>query len=245
MDFFRLSKGTHAGFDKHRGAFFWNATENKRKYRLVKWDIICKPKSLGGLGILNTQVMNTCLIVKWWWRIMTANPEALWFQILKDMYFPSGSPMFAIANGASQFWSDIIKVRDVFRAHVKFVATNRASTHFWLDWWTGDATLASSFPVLFSYCPNLEISIFELSHNGWDFGFRRSLSPEELGDWNRLGALFPALSEEADSVSWPHTTSRKFSVKSLYSRVISGPSTLRFKRIWLARVPPKIKIFLW
>lgn len=30
---------------------------------------MCKPKNLGGLGILNTSVMNKCLIVKWWWKI--------------------------------------------------------------------------------------------------------------------------------------------------------------------------------
>ena len=63
MGFYLLSMGTHAGFDKHRGAFYWNATDNKRKYRLVKWDTICKPKSLGVLGIINTLVMNKCLII--------------------------------------------------------------------------------------------------------------------------------------------------------------------------------------
>lgn len=52
----------------------------------VKWDIVYRTKSLGGLGILNTQVMNGCLIIKWWWRIMTATPGTLWFDILKARY---------------------------------------------------------------------------------------------------------------------------------------------------------------
>ena len=48
MGFYLLPIGTHAGFDKHRGAFFWNAADNKRKYRMIKWDLICKPRGLGG-----------------------------------------------------------------------------------------------------------------------------------------------------------------------------------------------------
>ena len=48
MGFYLLSAGIHAGFDKHRGAFYWNATDNKRKYRLVKWKLMCRPKNLGG-----------------------------------------------------------------------------------------------------------------------------------------------------------------------------------------------------
>ena len=76
----------------------------------------------------------------------------------------------------------MVRVRDVFREHVKFVVKNGASTHFWLDWWSGNTPLASYFMVLFSYCSNPEISISELSRNNWDLGFRRSLSPKELGD---------------------------------------------------------------
>ena len=173
---------------------------------------------------------------------MTAYPGTLWLEILRAKYFPNGSPMFVAAAGASLFGADLVKVREVFRSHVKFVVNDGASPRFWLDW---DAPLASSFPVLFSYCSNPETSISELSHNGWDLGFRRSLSPVELGDWHRLVAMFPALSKEADSVSWPHTVSGKFTIKSLYNRIISGSTTSKFKRIWTARVPPKIKIFLW
>ena len=64
--FYLLSGGIHGGFDKHRGAFYWNVADDKRKYMMVKWKVICGPKNLGGLGILNTAIMNKCLIVKWW-----------------------------------------------------------------------------------------------------------------------------------------------------------------------------------
>ena len=100
-------------------------------------------------------------------------------------------------------------------------------------------------PDLFSFCANPEISIFELSAQGWVLDFRRSLSPVELEDWQRLTACFPLLSEEEDSVFWPHSPSGRFSVKSAYSHLIAGVRTGKFKLIWSARIPPKIKIFLW
>ena len=49
MGFYLLSGGTHAGFDKHRGAFYWNSADNNRKHRMVKWKVISRPKSLVGL----------------------------------------------------------------------------------------------------------------------------------------------------------------------------------------------------
>lgn len=50
---------------------------------------------------------------------------------------------------------------------------------------------------------------------------------------------------QEDSVVWPHTSSGKFSVKSLYGCLISRSTTNKFKPVWHAMVPPKIKIFLW
>lgn len=72
------------------------------------------------------------------------------------------------------------------------------------------------------------------------------LSPEELENWHRLATIFPTLSESADSVIRPHhTASGCFTVKSLYSRLIEGSATTKFRDVWRPRVPLKIKIFMW
>ena len=38
--------------------------------------------------------------------------------------------MFTSASGGSQFWRDLVKVRDDFRAHVKFVVCNGEYVRF-------------------------------------------------------------------------------------------------------------------
>lgn len=51
--------------------------------------------------------------------------------------------------------------------------------------------------------------------------------------------------QAADLVLWPHSAFRWFTVKSLYSTLISGLNTTKFKDVWRACIPLKIKIFLW
>ena len=59
-----LPEDTHTCFYKHPGRFFWEGKGNKRKYHMVSWQNIFKPREQGGLGamnIMNTKLMNMCL----------------------------------------------------------------------------------------------------------------------------------------------------------------------------------------
>jgi hypothetical protein len=50
--------------------FFWQSKENKKKYRLTKWNIICRPKDQGYLGIEVRELQNKCLLAKWLFKIL-------------------------------------------------------------------------------------------------------------------------------------------------------------------------------
>jgi hypothetical protein len=39
------------------------------QYHLVNWPTVCRPKEVGGLGLLNTKKMNQALLLKWIWRL--------------------------------------------------------------------------------------------------------------------------------------------------------------------------------
>jgi hypothetical protein len=65
MSFFEVPKGVLKNLDHFRSRFFWQGSAIKNKYRLAKWDILCHPKDQGGLGILNLQLQNKCLLAKW------------------------------------------------------------------------------------------------------------------------------------------------------------------------------------
>ena len=68
MSVYLLSKSTINAMDEIRRPFFLQGG-TKRKYHLIKWEIICKSKRKGGLGIKNLRKMNINLLCKWWWKL--------------------------------------------------------------------------------------------------------------------------------------------------------------------------------
>jgi hypothetical protein len=61
MSFFRIPKGVLKKLDYYRSRFFWQCDEHKKKYRLARWSILHKPKSVGDLGITDLEVrINVC-----------------------------------------------------------------------------------------------------------------------------------------------------------------------------------------
>ena len=50
--------------------FFWQSDENKHKYQLTKWNIICRPKDQGGLEVEVLAFKNQCLLSKWLFKLL-------------------------------------------------------------------------------------------------------------------------------------------------------------------------------
>jgi hypothetical protein len=85
MGIYLLHEATHGEMNKSRARFFWEGAGNKRKYHMVDWATVCKPKELGGLGILNTKLMNIALMLKWIWKLYQG-AEGLWVDLLQAKY---------------------------------------------------------------------------------------------------------------------------------------------------------------
>jgi len=84
MSFFEIPKGVVKNLDHFRSRFFWQGSSDKHKYRLAKCDILCRPKDQGGLGILDLQLQNKCLLSKW--IINLLNIEGMWQNLLSNKY---------------------------------------------------------------------------------------------------------------------------------------------------------------
>jgi uncharacterized protein YqgQ len=52
---------------------------------MVDWASVCKPKAFGGLGILNTRLMNIALMLKWIWKIYQGD-MGLWADLINAKY---------------------------------------------------------------------------------------------------------------------------------------------------------------
>jgi hypothetical protein len=68
--FFAIPTGVRKILDFYRSRFFWKSDELKKKYRLTKWNIICRLKDQEGLGIEVLDTKNWCLLCKWLFKLL-------------------------------------------------------------------------------------------------------------------------------------------------------------------------------
>jgi hypothetical protein len=45
--------------------------EERKKVNWIRWDIVCKSKKDGGLGVKNLELFNVDLYAKWRWRFLS------------------------------------------------------------------------------------------------------------------------------------------------------------------------------
>jgi hypothetical protein len=84
ISFFLLPKGILHKLDYYRSWFFWQGDNEKKKYRLAKWSVVCSPKDQDGLGIHDLDIKNTVLLGKWLFKLLTK--EGTWQTIFKRKY---------------------------------------------------------------------------------------------------------------------------------------------------------------
>lgn len=54
-----LYEENYQALDSIRSRFYWQGTNKKRKYHMVKWEALATPRDYGGLGFMDVRVMNT------------------------------------------------------------------------------------------------------------------------------------------------------------------------------------------
>ena len=135
--------------DCFRSWFYWQNDQHKRKYRLVKWEILCQPKDQGGLGIQNLEVQNKCLLSKWLYKLL--NEDGLWQQFLRNKYIKSKTLGSCVKKASdSHFCKGLMNIKDIFMQLGHFAVKDGSKTRFWVDTWLGNKPLKARFSGLFN-----------------------------------------------------------------------------------------------
>jgi hypothetical protein len=147
--------------DFYRPRFFWQGDDHKKKYRLAKWGIICRPKDQEGLGVLNLELQNKCLLSKWLFRLI--NTEGAWQQLIRNKYLGSKTISQVTKNlGDSQFWSGLMNVKNDFLSMWSFIIQDGKEIRFWEDIWLGNTTLKVQYPNLFNIVQKKSVIVVEI-----------------------------------------------------------------------------------
>lgn len=100
------------GIDEVRRGFLWQgAAEAKGGHCRLAWTKVCTPKQLGGLGILNLDLLGVVLRTRWLWSLRTA-PDKPWQGLpmpvsRREKDFLMASTRWQLGDGkAVLFWDD-------------------------------------------------------------------------------------------------------------------------------------------
>jgi hypothetical protein len=246
MSFFEVPKGVLQRIEFFRSRFFWQNDQHKKKYRLVKWSVVCQPKEQGGLGVTNLEIQNRCLLSKW--LVKLCNEDGLWQQVIRNKYLRNKT-IGEVQKRAtdSHFWKGLLNVKQQVLQLGKFKVQNGKQTRFWEDIWIGNSSLRTKFPRLFNIVHRKQDTMSKvLSSIPLNVSFRRALVGNNLRDWNRIVATVVniQLQDERDVFVWSLNSNGLFTVRSMYVFLVNSGVRVS-QEIWRAKLPMKIKVFMW
>jgi hypothetical protein len=97
----------------------------------VKWKIIYRHKDQGGLGILDLEIQNKCLLSKWLYKLI--NEDGVWQQLLRNKYIDTKTRTQVKKTGDSQFWTGLMNVKNQFLSLGNFRLQSGTQIRFWED----------------------------------------------------------------------------------------------------------------
>jgi hypothetical protein len=102
---------------------------NTKINRLTKWNIICRPKDQGGLGIEVLDIKNRCLLSKWLFKLL--NEQGMWQELLHNNYLHNKTlSQVQVKPMDSPFWKGIMRGRDEFLKRGSFVLGDGQNVRF-------------------------------------------------------------------------------------------------------------------
>ncbi|RVW66276.1 putative ribonuclease H protein [Vitis vinifera] len=200
-----------------------------KKDHLVRWDVVCKPKEIGGLSFGNISLRNLALLGKWLWRYPREG-SALWHQVILSIYgsHSNGWDANTIVRWSHRCpWKAISQVFQEFSSFTRFVVGNGERIRFWEDLWWGDQPLGSQYPSLFRVVLDKNIPISSVLGPtrpfSWNLNFRRNLSDSEIEDLEGLMR----------------------SLDGLYPNFFGSLQVFPSKFVWNSQIPFKVQSFIW
>ena len=222
--------------------------------RWMSWRRMALPKAYGGMGFRTLSEFNTVMLAKQGWRLLT-DSDSLAARILKSKYFPRSEFLDATLNESgrpSATWRSIMSAQYLIRDGFRRVVESGTEISIWKDKWL----------------PSFPYSISTPWSEGEELRMVSELIDAETHTWNRelIEAHFnsediyrilsiPLSGVGVDGWAWIHNTHGRYTVKSGHHRAMTlwrmengltvNVSSTPWKYIWSARLPEKVKIWLW
>lgn len=211
-------------------SWLWNGDNlsNNGGKRRVAWNLICRPKHLGGLGVLDLTKFGRALRLRWLWMAWQRPPWP-W----------AGTPL-PCSNEERQLsaMATEITIGDGKRAN------------FWHDRWLQGSCPKTIAPSLFAISTRKNCSVCEaLKDETWLHDLARGLSEHMVPELTDLAARIShvvLLEDQPDIITWRFANDHEYSARSAYRLQFEGSITMDgYKLIWSSWAPGKCRFFIW
>ncbi|WVZ92630.1 LOW QUALITY PROTEIN: hypothetical protein U9M48_038679, partial [Paspalum notatum var. saurae] len=224
-----LPKCVIKAIDKIRRAFLWKGWKEINGGHCL--GRVQRPLGLGGLGILDLEIMGWALRMRWLWLKKT-QPDRAWADLDIQVH-PNSMAMFHIS--------------------ISSIVGDGSNTFFWRDKWLHGKSLADLAPSLYSYVAKRGVKRRTgqdaLDSNAWARDIREGLLAASLVEylqlWDTLAdfELHPGIE---DQHIWTPSSIGEFSTQSAYHSFLVGAVGFEpWKENWKTWAPPRCKFFIW
>lgn len=225
------NKWLYKRIDRLRRAFLWKGDDPENISGgscLLNWTAICKPKPLGGLGILNLEKFARALRLRW-----------LWYEWKEE-----NKPWINMEIPCDEM------DRNLFRASTQISLGNGKKCKFWSDNWLQGYAPKDIAPTLFRLAKRKTNCVaFELHNNHWITSLRTITSINEINELVHLGSKLHEIRlhpNSLDSITWKWTNHGEYSAKSAYEmQFVGSVANTNFMPLWRAEAEPKHRFFGW
>lgn len=243
----KIPKKVIEHIDRARRHCLWRKSNevDARSLSLAAWDKVCKPKHMGGLGIINLEFQNCALLMKHLDKFY--NKRGLpWVRLLWNAYYKNNPhPRHAMQEKGSFWWRDVFRLIPIFRGLSAIQINTGDSTLVWKDPWT-DIIPQFAFPTIFSFAANEDVSIQKFMQNDLDQNFFLPLSAQALQQLSELSNLLNNIHLSNQSDSWTYIWGPSFKPKKVYDMFFAHLSPYpAITSIWKSKCTMKVKAFLW
>eukprot|EP00253_Pinus_taeda_P001635 PITA_01635 len=251
---------------KHILNLFSEASGNaaKRKWSLVAWNKLCKPKILGGLNLRDPCTINKACGAKLWWKWMK-EPNLPWARHWKAKYAPSQSNQELIrmqeSPEGSLIWNLAMKNRDIMQENSFWEICNGEIALFWEDAWQKHPKLEKL--ELVELQRKLQEKGMLTVHRYWsqansDMAWRKWAKSEieNIGEWNTNAKNLNNIldkrkirkAEDSDKLRWGNQGGGIFTLKEARLCIEKAEQVEKVawsSKVWDSQSWPKIRTFLW
>eukprot|EP00253_Pinus_taeda_P022800 PITA_22800 len=257
-------KGVLKQFKNIQRDFLWGKEETRKKLALVSWEKICKPKSHGGLGLDDQEILSKVLGAKLWWR-WVQEPKSHWARIWKKKYASSWHTndlirMSRIIKG-SYIWNRAWENRSLVQKNSFWEIRAGDLALFWEDKWQQEPTLLTENFVSLKQETDAQGLIkvkdfWDLTHISGKWRSWRNIDCREDNPLKikaeALGGLLKQrmilVTKGQDQLRWGNNKKGTFNLKEAKGFLLGLGSSVpdkTWQHLWRHQGWMKIKLFMW